>query len=387
MSRILLVYERVMPTVELMKEQFGELFDNTQVKYVFKQVLTVIKQDLENTDTLILIRPYNYLSSKIAEEARKCGVYIVFFMDDDMFHLPSNKPCMPWRNKALWKNVKQSDMVLSGNQYIVDMYREYSVKRKGVVIHTTVSANEIKKIPIFEEKRNMIKIIYAAGSDHADLFETYIEPILSNLDKKYGQILSLTFVDVHPDIKIENYRMQINYKAKMPLQEYREYMRKEQFHIGLAPLHDNSFCKCKYFNKYIEYTLVGTVGIYSNCEPYTLVVEDGVNGKLADNTKENWYDCLETLIENDDMRNNCLSNAINQISSQFCAEEIRKKFILEAPEIFETRNLTTCRSLKIYRQIYRLFQMMDGAASVFFYLRQFGLLAVVKKIMKRLKGG
>lgn len=371
-----MVYEEEIPTVSGMKEGYRALFENTDIKYIFMQNIKVTRQDIENTDTMILIRPHNYLSMKIAEKARKCGIYIIFFADDDIFNLPSSKPVMPWRTKALWKNLKQSDIILSSNQYIVNQYKKYTNEKRGVVIDTVVSEEDIRKIPI-HEKKERIKIVYAASGDHADLFETYIEPIMPRLDRVYGKRISLTLVGVHPNIETQKYSMEIRFHEQMPLLEYREYMRKEQFDIGLAPLPSNSFCRCKYFNKYIEYTIVGAVGIYSNCEPYTLVIRDGINGKLAD--ESDWYDSIDLLIK-DDVRNNCLTNAIRHISNNFNIKTIREKFISEIPAVLDNRETLQCESLKWDKYIYSLSKIMDKIYLTLFYLKHLGILEVMKKI-------
>ena len=76
----------------------------------------------------------------------------------------------------------------------------------------------------------------------------------------------------------------------------------------------------------MEYTTQGIVGVYSNTEPYTYVVKNGINGILAENNPESWYEALSCLIEDQVLRTTCLANAIQDIrenhSEQACIDKI-----------------------------------------------------------------
>ena len=122
--------------------------------------------------------------------------------------------------------------------------------------------------------------------------------------------MTFAFVSVHPELNDRKNGIKCDYFPGMPLLEYRKFMKDNNFDIGLAPLEIDKFSKCKYFNKYIEYTTQGVVGIYSDTEPYTYVVKDGINGFLAHNTPESWYEKLKEAIQDASLRKECLNNAI-----------------------------------------------------------------------------
>ena len=133
---------------------------------------------------------------------------------------------------------------------------------------------------------SVTSIVYATGNDHQFLFEKFIRPLLAPLSEKYRERISFTFMGISPQLNETEYSFPIRYVKWLPTEQYRGFMKEQCFDIGLAPLENDSFSKCKYFNKFVEYSMSGTVGIYSNTEPYTDVIQDGVNGFLADNTKE-----------------------------------------------------------------------------------------------------
>ena len=384
MNNVLFVYERKFATVNLLIETFDTIFCNRNIYYAFKKISNVNSSDIEDADTIILIRPHNYLSQKIAEKAAKCGCFVIFFIDDDLFMLPETMPSIPWRNKALEKVLKNSHMMLSSSPYLLNKYKKYTIEKRGAIIHTVVSKDEINQIPKHTRGTKVTKIVYAAGNNHAVFFEELVSPILAELDRLYGENVSLTFVGVHPEIDIEKYTMEIIYQRGLPFFEYREYMRKQRFDIGLAPLFENDFTKCKYFNKYLEYSISGAVGIYSFCEPYTYVIKDGMNGMLAKNSKEDWLRCISKLMDCD-IRNQCLENAIRQLKEQFNSTKIYETLINEVPEFIECRRKNKCNSLKLNRIIYRFSRGADIVYLTMFYLKRIGVKGVVKKICMHIK--
>jgi len=86
--------------------------------------------------------------------------------------------------------------------------------------------------------------------------------------------------------------------------------------IGVCPLIENEFNNGKSELKYIEYTSLGIPSISSNVEPYRLAIKDGYNGFLA-STPEEWEEKLEKLINNKQLREEILSNAILDVEKNY----------------------------------------------------------------------
>lgn len=381
MSNILFVYEREMATVSILKMFFEDYFVNRKMNCIFKVNTKVDNNDIYLADVLVLIRADNGLSRAIAKKARLSGCFIIFFMDDDLFSLPSDMPSIPWRQAALKDNLFLSDMFYTASPCICEKYFSYTKQKRGVLSDTAVSKEEIMSIPKKRTDRKGIKLVYAAGSNHEKVFDEYITPILPELDKKYGDRISLSFVGVHPKIDKSKFRFEINYYNSRPLEEYRQFMKKMNFDIGVSPLHDNSFSNCKYFNKYIEYTLVGIVGIYSNCKPYTYVVQDEVNGFLADNTPVAWLEVISKAIDNNALCKSCYEYAVNQLNTKFSATQIKEKLIKEIPELTQKKKFgRKVSSLKGNKVWYRFVRIADILYLFFFFLRHLGLKGVFDKI-------
>lgn len=371
MSRLLFIYERDMPTISITRNVFSQL-DNGKIKASFIYLADVKPKDIDGSDVIVFMRPNNVYAWRIACMARNAGHLVVTFCDDDLLGLPNTSPKIPWRKNGLVKTLAHSDVVWSTSRYILDKYRELTGGKRTAVLDTIIRPDELESINVAENDK--VRIVYAAAPSHAELFEKYIAPIVPKLAEEFD--ISFTFVSVHPEVT----GVKAEYISGMPLLEYRKFMKESGFDIGLAPLHNDDFSKCKYFNKFIEYTTQGIVGVYSNTEPYTYVVKDGYNGFLADDNPQEWLRVLRKAISDKENRKRCVENAVrylrNEHSEEACIERIRQGL----PEILEASgNYKKCGSFGAQKVIYYISRPLDWIYLTGFYLKNTGIKAVVKR--------
>lgn len=88
--------------------------------------------------------------------------------------------------------------------------------------------------------------------------------------------------------------------------------------IGLAPLENNNINSSKSEIKYLEYSALGLVGIYSDIGAYSDVITDHNNGILIkDNDVELWKNAIIELIENNELYNKILKNSFEDINKKY----------------------------------------------------------------------
>lgn len=233
--------------------------------------------------------------------------------------------------RSLIDVINNMDCMITPSKYLGEKYK----KKFGinyVLVDTVVDSSQFVRKNLYETGRE-IKLLYAAGQQHKAFFEKIVSPVLNKIYDNYGERASLTIVG--PDVDLNGVKMKCQKISSMPMRKYRDFMNSNSFDIGLAPLFDNEFCKSKYYNKYIEYSVNGICGIYSNVIPYSLVAENEYDGFLVDNDPASWYKTICKAIDNNDLRANCVINAQNKLMNDFNADVIARRLLNDTPGVLD----------------------------------------------------
>lgn len=388
MSKVLYVYEKDMPTVTLMRE---ELRSSEGFTLREKRLAAVTREDVDWCDVLWQMRPNAPYSATLAKLAHNAGCFVISFYDDDLYDLPEDHPNASWRRNSVLKTLKYTDAVMTSSPYIGQKYAKYTENGKRYFMkHMAVNCKDVKQIaacPENSEDQEPVKLIYAGNAAHVGVFNQFILPIMPKLAQRYAGKISMTFMGVRPDLSDYESVMDIQYMNSMPLNEYRQKIKDGNYHIGLSPLVTTEFTKCKYFNKFMEYSIAGIVGMYSNTEPYTFIVQDGVNGFLVDNDPQAWFESLCRVIDDAQLRNRCICQAQRQLLEEFNPEKLTQMREKELPELREYHaKRTPCAGMKLQKMIYRfLCRPIDKVYLALFYLRKQGILGFIQKFKTHMR--
>jgi glycosyltransferase involved in cell wall biosynthesis len=101
--------------------------------------------------------------------------------------------------------------------------------------------------------------------------------------------------------------------------------------FGIAPLLKSRFSDSKSDIKFLDYSLVGIPGIYSNVPAYADTVQDNVTGLICDNSVDQWTAQIEKMITSKDLRAQLAEAAFEytikhrtlNINAEFFAQTIR----------------------------------------------------------------
>ncbi|SOB62128.1 conserved protein of unknown function (plasmid) [Pseudodesulfovibrio profundus] len=95
----------------------------------------------------------------------------------------------------------------------------------------------------------------------------------------------------------------------MKWQPFLTYSASVSYDIGLAPLLDSPFNRCRSHVKYYDITRASGVGIYSENSVFHTVIKSGENGLLVKNSVQDWVDAICGLVQNGNMRRRMFENA------------------------------------------------------------------------------
>jgi len=346
----------------------------------FLETMKIAKSDIAWCDIVVCVRGFEFVSLKVVESAKKAGRYIIYFLDDDLLNIPQGISSTNYfadedQKQSLTKIIKVSDVLWCVNPLIGQKYCIYG---NGKWIESRVPVELPKQLPS-ETNDNTTNVLYAGSVDHSGLIQEYISPVVKMICEEFGESLSFTFIGADP--KLEKLNNVKHYGFFDDYDEYKRVLSNTRYHIGLAPIYTTEFYKHKYYNKFIEYTILGAIGIYTGYPPYTTIVEDNKNGFLCDNTFDGWYNGLKKAILERELRENCVNEARSLILSKFCSYDVAKKLAEDIPAIVGFRAEKLQAKDILLQNIFLLFYRKR----VELLWKQFGLMAVPIIIWKVLK--
>ncbi len=241
---------------------------------------------------------------------------IIYDIDDFIFlpHKSKQKTFISYfRNpKRYFNYFKYSKYVFSATRFFYKYIPDYETKM--VVIPSAI--NTKKYIPI-KNKNNKKIVIGWSGSVTTSAYLYAIEDILEELKKNYDfEIMIMgnknfkftniecTAIDWSPDIEISTI---------------------QKFDIGLYPLFIEEWVLGKCGLKAFQYMALEIPVIATLTDVNKEFIIDGENGFLAKN-KEEWYNKLELLIKNPELRKSIGKKARQYIINNYSTDIIGNKF-------------------------------------------------------------
>lgn len=376
MKTILVIYEQESTTQLMFCDFLKKYASAIGDRVIIKKSIKIRAIHINQCDYLITIRSMSPFDLYIVKLAKSIGKICISFWDDDLTKNTKSLFILEKRRAAMIAELKFVDAVLSPNLYLAQKLSYFGYKPKVFVLDTAVDQNDL--LSVEHRDNNIMRIVYAAGPTHNKDFNKNILDALKCLNKMYPNSFDFSFVGVHPELN-EAVQFPVYYHPVMSMTKYREHMIFQNYDIGIAPLTECEFSKSKYYNKYIDYTLSNVVGLYSNCLPYTLVINNGYNGFLVDDNMDSWFEVFETVLLNRALRKSCLNNSKNEIRSRFSFKNISNSFsnFLDSFTLINTNKKVMCYQLLLPKFRYIFFKVIYLPLA---YFQSIGVRATIDRL-------
>ena len=218
---------------------------------------------------------------------------LVFDLDDSVFGLNAVEFRFPW----LWalqdkgqtiKIARRANAVIAGNAYLKDLTEDYNAN--VFVIPTPVDTERILPEPSSRDPASSKTVIGWLGVPGGLIYFDLIAEALQRLAKRYPLVLRIVSRLNGRHFSVPGVTMEYvdwDYAC-----ERRDL---NAFDIGIAPMADDHWAKGKCSLKLLQYMAAGLPTVSSRSGMNQEVVEDGVDGFLAEGTGE-WFEKLSRLI-------------------------------------------------------------------------------------------
>lgn len=218
-----------------------------------------------------------------------------------------------WHQKV--ENIcKWAYKVSVGNEYLENYALQFNT---NVYIVPTVVNTEERHNQIQNHDTNKPNIGWT-GTHSTMVYLEEIVPTIKQLEQKYD----FDFVVISNKKPIWNLKS-LKYIPWSAESEIKDLL---QFHIGIMPLKKDKWSEGKCGFKAIQYMSLGIPAIVSPIGVNTKIVENNINGLVAESEKE-WYESLERLITNKKLRKQFAKEARKQIVENYSVKSSEQKFL------------------------------------------------------------
>ena len=267
--------------------------------------------------------------------ARAARIPVIFHIDDDLLAVPASLGVAkyaaynsPERLKALRENIERSDLLYVSTSELGRRIEEHNVRTPIVAgdIYCSVSPDQVGALlppaggPV---------IGYMGTSGHsADL--AMVMPAVCEVMDAVPSVQFEVFGTIQMPSELTRYGRRVRHIP--PVADYEDFvtrLRSLGWWVGLAPLADNAFNRCKADTKWVEYSMAGIAVVASDLPVYHRACADGA-GLLA-RPLEAWVNSLLMLVHRPDLRTQIVEMAQAKLRQSYTHESLRAQVM----KIFE----------------------------------------------------
>jgi len=240
----------------------------------------------------------------LLRSARERGIPVIYDLDDNLFELDPDAEGGKYRPllgvvSALSRG---ADEVWVSTRALADDLLGRGIQRVRVQRNQLdpVLWQDVLQLAVRGLRSGKPARLLCMGTrTHADDF-ALIEPALRDLKRKYGNAVEICMIGVRPsDADLDGLLTTISPPASVGA-SYPAFVSwiatLPPFDIGLSPLQENAFNRCKSEIKFLDYCALGLVPVLSDLEPYRDLITDGLTGYLVPSDAASWFVVLDKLL-------------------------------------------------------------------------------------------
>jgi glycosyltransferase involved in cell wall biosynthesis len=290
---------------------------------VLRRSVQIRKKDVARMNEFDIIFIYREAlmtgSTRFERAFRKSNAKLVLDFDDTIWLKNTSRANKRWdwmKNASKTdKLIGLVDLVIVGNDYLAEHAR--AINPNTVIIPSTIDTDRYDVRS--ERTRQQVCIGWSGSVSTIPHFERIL-PVFRELKKRYGETIRFKVIGQEP---VHYEGLEIETSIWSPEQEAAQL---HELDIGIMPLPDDKWSRGKCGMKGLQYMGVGIPAVLSPVGVNTDIIEDGINGFLAD-SEEDWIEKLGILIENADLRRRMGTAARITVEERFSVNAWKDNYV------------------------------------------------------------
>ncbi|HNW90373.1 MAG TPA: glycosyltransferase family 4 protein [Bacteroidales bacterium] len=302
------------------------------MKYFFRRCYDVLRS--VRYDIVFIQREAYFIGPPFFEWLlKKFGAKIIFDFDDSIWlqNVSDANKKYQWLKSfsKTSKIISYASMVFAGNQYLSDYAANYTDRKKIRIVPTTINTTEYFPSNLKNEN-GLIRIGWSGSFTTIKHFK-FAEKFLTRLSEKYPDKMSIIVIG---DKNYKNDQLPVSAYDWKKEDELRMF---SYFDIGIMPLPDDEWARGKCGLKGLQYMAIGIPTIMSPVGVNTEIIQDGVNGFLAE-AEDEWTEKISLLIESPELRKKIGANGRQTVEERYSFNAWKDKYVSYFEELITDKD-------------------------------------------------
>jgi len=260
----------------------------------------------------------------LAAHCRRTGAILAYDIDDDLLHIPRDHPDAPAlrpKAKVVQRLLRDAGVVFVSTPALAaglaPLRRDAVVVPNGLDERLWADLPE-GALPGRRVRGGPVRLLCMGTATHGADFGL-IEPALARLTDTFGSRVTIDMLGVSTRTDLPEW---VNRPAMPPnaTATYPGFVnwitQQAGWDIGLAPLADTAFNRCKSAIKTLDYAALGLAVVASDVAAYRGSLADGPGGLLAANQPDAWFAALSRLVRDAELRHRLARGAVEAFMAQ-----------------------------------------------------------------------
>ena len=265
----------------------------------------------------------------LVEHARRTGARLVYDLDDNLLELDAwhiDRVAIDRLQAPIRHLVGAADLVTASTPGLRSFLRQYNPRVE--LLENVLDDRVWGELPETGDT-SVVRVLYMGTATHGqDL--ALIAEACRGIKTEFGRKVDFDIVGVTSGNEFSDWANRIvpDPHAMLSYPAFVRWLRKQRrWHIGLAPLVNSPFARCKSGIKVLDYTALGLAVVASDVSAYQSVIVHGLTGMLVSSCPQGWRDSLRLLLTDSRIRQRFAREAQKQLFQPLAVQAVRKAWL------------------------------------------------------------